>query len=106
MGTGSHYYNHINGQDVDLTRDQFATYRPTTPPEPRSREYVLSFPDTARRYRLLSDALNQERTRMRTCSEPGCDQPAWLFGRCRGCAMVPLGQEDPEDRVDDPGGDE
>jgi hypothetical protein len=50
--------------------------------------------------------MNQERTQMRTCSDPGCDQPTWLFGRCRTHAMTPLGQEDPEDRQDDPGGDE
>lgn len=39
------------------------------------------------------------------CTEPGCDQPAWMFGRCRPHAMVPLGQEDPDDRRDDPGDD-
>jgi hypothetical protein len=50
----SHYWNRLpDGSEVDLTRQQFAegaTYGPTVV---RDREYVLSFPDTVRRYLLL-----------------------------------------------------
>lgn len=50
----SHYFNRLpGGIEVDLTRDQFDSWEPTEA-EVRSREYVLSHPDTARRYALLS----------------------------------------------------
>jgi hypothetical protein len=50
----SHYWNRLpDGSEVDLTRQQFpedAMYGSTVV---RDREYVLSFPDTVRRYWLL-----------------------------------------------------
>ena len=50
----SHYLNVIgDGTLVDLTAQQFARVGYDSEPEPRDREYVLSFPDTARRYGLL-----------------------------------------------------
>lgn len=51
----SHYLNRlVSGDEVDLTRDQFGTEQsPATLPELRTREFVLSFPDTAQRYSLL-----------------------------------------------------
>lgn len=51
----SHYWNRLpSGQEIDLTFEQFdsgATLDAT--PETRTREYTLSFPETARRYRTL-----------------------------------------------------
>lgn len=51
----SHYLNRLaSGQEVDLTRDQFgAEQSPATVPELRTREFVLSFPETVARYSVL-----------------------------------------------------
>ena len=51
----SHYWNRLpTGEEVDLTCQQFgSSYALSEPPEPRSREYVLSFPETTRRFVLL-----------------------------------------------------
>lgn len=49
----SHYWNRLHsGQELDLTRSQFPSFAPG-PVSVRKRDYVLSFPDTAYRYRLL-----------------------------------------------------
>jgi hypothetical protein len=51
----SHYWNRLPGGDeLDLTRDQFDTFEPVDTVV-RDRAYVLSFPDTVRRYRLLAE---------------------------------------------------
>lgn len=53
VGAASHYWNWLKaGQEVDLTRRQFATYTPRRT-ETRTRDYVLGSPDTRRRYELL-----------------------------------------------------
>jgi hypothetical protein len=53
-GIGSHYWNRLpDGGELDLTREQFAPSVQITNPQERSREYVLSFPDTAKRYAVL-----------------------------------------------------
>jgi len=53
----SHYWNKLpDGMEVDLTRGQFEYLREFPIREEvqsRPREYVLSFPDTVRRYELL-----------------------------------------------------
>lgn len=53
----SHYWNLLpDGRHLDLTLWQFKrplTYDPDVFGEEREREYVLSFPDTAKRYELL-----------------------------------------------------
>lgn len=50
----SHYWNRLpNGEELDLTADQFNEVRLETEPQLRAREYVLSFPDTAARYEAL-----------------------------------------------------
>jgi len=50
----SHYWNRLpDGTTVDLTRDQFTSFQPVDI-ELRAREYVMSFPETARRYRTLA----------------------------------------------------
>lgn len=55
----SHYYNVIDGKDVDLTRDQFpeGTVIPVGQPKlgeyASTREYILSYPATQARYTLL-----------------------------------------------------
>jgi hypothetical protein len=52
--SSSHYYNRLaDGTDLDLTRDQFGPYEVFGEPQERTREYILSFPETARRYELL-----------------------------------------------------
>jgi hypothetical protein len=61
----SHYWNRItDGTEVDLTRAQFA--EPVTFGDivEREREYVLSFPITASRYRLLKDNVNSSMLRI------------------------------------------
>lgn len=52
----SHYWNRLpNGQELDLTIQQFINVVSKTEPVVRDRAYVLSFPDTALRYHLLRD---------------------------------------------------
>lgn len=57
--TSSHYWNGLSdGTEVDLTEDQFGDNYPTLPePVIRTREYVLSYPETVRRYKLLKSRL-------------------------------------------------
>lgn len=50
----SHYWNRLpDGSEVDLTREQFPKGAKHSQVVTKDREYVLSFPDTARRYQLL-----------------------------------------------------
>ena len=51
--TGSHYYNLINGEIVDLTVYQFNSLPDYNNGEERCREYLLSNEDTRSRYNLL-----------------------------------------------------
>jgi hypothetical protein len=57
----SHYFNNIEGKEIDLTRRQFAqgTLIPAGIDKaknfPTTRHYVLSFPATQERYLLLKD---------------------------------------------------
>lgn len=54
----SHYFNLLpNGSSVDLTRDQFPVTTQFALAKVRDRDYVLSHPDTARRYALLRELL-------------------------------------------------
>ena len=50
--TGSHYYNLIDNQIVDLTKGQFNKL-PKYDGEERTRDYLLSNEDTKKRYLLL-----------------------------------------------------
>jgi hypothetical protein len=57
---GSHYWNLLpDGREVDLTRAQFGEAVDLSDVVVRSREYVLSSPDTELRYRVLSDAVRR-----------------------------------------------
>ena len=51
--TGSHYYNLINGEIVDLTKEQFKELPSYQLSEERTREYLLSNDDTKNRYKIL-----------------------------------------------------
>jgi hypothetical protein len=51
----SHYWNEIDGVTVDLTRSQFHEPLIAGDSVERERDYVLSFPDTAKRYEILLD---------------------------------------------------
>jgi hypothetical protein len=52
----SHYWTRTpDGNEVDLTRDQFGAGARVPEGEVRERDYVLSFPQTRRRYALLRD---------------------------------------------------
>lgn len=58
--TGSHYYNLIEDNIVDLTVEQFLGENPLYDSgEERSREYLLSYPDTKKRYETLLYNLKQ-----------------------------------------------
>jgi hypothetical protein len=48
----SHYWNLVDGVEIDLTRSQFNHFLPRHIAV-RSRDYVLSSPDTMRRYETL-----------------------------------------------------
>lgn len=56
----SHYWNLLpDGRHLDLTLSQFESplrYEPDAKGESRDRAYVLSFPETAERYELLTSA--------------------------------------------------
>ena len=53
----NHYWNRLpDGTQHDLTRDQFDQWAPSRT-QVRAREYVLSFPVTAERYRRLLDRI-------------------------------------------------
>lgn len=59
----SHYWNRDwKGTEIDLTREQFGSNVRVGTGELRDRDYVLSFPETRRRY-------NQLRRRIRTTSK-------------------------------------
>lgn len=50
----SHYWNiAADGTVIDLTRSQFSTPLTIEDEQPRERDYVLSFPVTEHRYKLL-----------------------------------------------------
>lgn len=60
VGGVSHYWNILrSGEELDLTREQFAVFEPVDV-ELRSRDYVLSFPDTDYRYQLLVQRVEAE----------------------------------------------
>jgi hypothetical protein len=61
----SHYWNHIDGVDVDLTIAQFGPRAVIHDVVSRDRDYVLSFPETADRYQRL-------RRRVATIQQVGC----------------------------------
>jgi hypothetical protein len=57
----THYWNRLPwGEEVDLTREQFGGLVDIPAGEERSREHVLSFPETARRYRSLAESVRQD----------------------------------------------
>ncbi len=54
----SHFFNRLNGAELDLTRSQFpaGTVVPQGidyPGAPSSRAHILAYPDTVKRYELL-----------------------------------------------------
>ncbi|MGO8905188.1 MAG: hypothetical protein ACLQMH_06125 [Solirubrobacteraceae bacterium] len=52
--SGSHYWNRLpDGTELDLTRDQFHSGLRPRNIEERDRGYVLSYPETRRRYEAL-----------------------------------------------------
>jgi hypothetical protein len=56
----SHYWNVLpSGEEIDLTRHQFPDDVQIENVELRTREYVLSYPESARRYRKLSRAVRR-----------------------------------------------
>jgi hypothetical protein len=61
--TESHYANLVgHGVIIDLTDEQFPAGSTFAAWEERDRDYVLSFPDTVRRYNVLTRRLNEVRT--------------------------------------------
>ena len=62
-GGGTHYFNKINGHYIDLTSDQFDLYNIPVQYEPNQevpREYCGKNVDTANRYKLLIQLLNNK----------------------------------------------
>ena len=57
--TGSHYYNLINNEVVDLTKSQFKVIPDYQMGEERTREYLLSNEDTKKRYLLLLNEVKE-----------------------------------------------
>lgn len=59
--SGSHYYNIVNDERIDLTVDQFLGEFPQYEnSEERTREYLLSNEDTKKRYSLLKGKVDQK----------------------------------------------
>jgi hypothetical protein len=70
----SHYFNLLeDGDEIDLTREQFPVGAVASGRHVRDRRYVLSFPDTAYRYGVLKAAVG-------ALDQPGRGGP----GRRRG----------------------
>jgi len=59
MGPVSHYWVRTSGGDIDLTRDQYEDGTESGPEQIRDRAALLSNPNTAARYRLLSDRVRR-----------------------------------------------
>ena len=63
--TISHYFNLVDGKEVDVTREQFpkGTVIPTGVEKKKqyasTREYVLSFPATQQRYEILKKKVTE-----------------------------------------------
>ncbi len=59
----SHYFNKVGGREIDFTREQFpaGAQIPAGVPKmkeyPTTRDFVLSFPATAERYKTLAKKL-------------------------------------------------
>jgi hypothetical protein len=61
VGSISHYWNVLpSGEELDLTRHQFRDGAVIENIAPRAREYVLSHPDSARRYWELAQTLRRQ----------------------------------------------
>jgi len=63
QGGGTHYFNKVNGQYIDLTIEQFDLYDLPVAYEPNEemdRRYCGKNPDTQRRYRLLLERIKNE----------------------------------------------
>lgn len=64
-GCSSHYWNQLpDGTEIDLTKDQFSKdfyeyIKKYSPKETRTREYVLSYPATVKRYKLLKQRVEE-----------------------------------------------
>ena len=62
VGEISHYWNVLpSGEEIDLTKRQFSAGAEIANIEPRTRDYVLSHPETHRRYLLLADLVREMR---------------------------------------------
>jgi hypothetical protein len=60
VGDTTHYFNRLpGGEEVDLTREQFGSRPIPDTPVTRARSYVLSFPDTERRYLELRESVER-----------------------------------------------
>ena len=61
VGGVSHYWNRLDGGEwIDLTRGQFSLDAMLDePPVLRERGYVLSFPETVKRYEILRDRVRR-----------------------------------------------
>ncbi|RLJ05068.1 MAG: hypothetical protein DRP08_00015 [Candidatus Aenigmatarchaeota archaeon] len=58
----SHYFNKINNEEIDFTRKQFPSEAiiPSGKVYKRTRDYILSYPDTIKRYEILKERVDFE----------------------------------------------
>ena len=69
-GTDSHYYNIVDGEELDLTRSQFPEGTTFTPGVEKkkefhsTREYILSYQPTRERYEILQDRVAKLRQKV------------------------------------------
>ena len=64
VGSISHYWNVLpSGEEIDLTRHQFPADVEIENIESRTREYVLSYPESAQRYQTLEQIVRSRLTR-------------------------------------------
>lgn len=59
IGSISHYYNEISGTVIDLTKEQFNKSIEYKEPLIKTKDDILSNPDTKNRYELLIQKMNQ-----------------------------------------------
>jgi hypothetical protein len=66
VGSISHYWNVLpSREEIDLTRHQFPVDVEIENIESRTREYVLSYPESAQRYQALSQIVRSRLSRAR-----------------------------------------
>lgn len=96
VGDQTHYFNRLPGGEViDLTREQFGPRPIPNTPVTRERSYVLSFPDTERRYLALREAVERTVLAVAPSDDRGQGDSRKSKGRAVFAPLGPLARGGP-----------